>query len=116
MIGTSYYGNPNLEEMHDLGIKLVSISKSTPAPFDRKCTHYNALKPSWELINHWKAHRDEEAYRKVYMAQLNKLDPKVVYEKLNKSIMLCYERPGEFCHRRLVAEWLRKHDYKIEEI
>lgn len=22
--------------------------------------------------------------------------------------LLCYEKPGEFCHRRLVAEWIRQ--------
>ena len=24
-------------------------------------------------------------------------------------IMCCWELPGEFCHRRVVAAWLRKH-------
>ena len=24
-------------------------------------------------------------------------------------IMCCWEPPGEFCHRRVVAAWLRKH-------
>ena len=116
MIGTSYYGNDQLEEMNECGVRLVSISRSTPAPFDRKCSHYSPLKPSWELINHWKANHNEEYYRKVYGEILSRLDPHVVYETLNKSIILCYEGPNQFCHRHLVAEWLRKFDYKVVEI
>jgi hypothetical protein len=69
MIGTSYYGNKKLEELQEFGIKLVSISRSTPNYI--KCHHYSPLKPSWELINHWKAHHDEAFYRKVYGAILS---------------------------------------------
>ncbi len=114
MIGTSYYGNPAVKEMGVLGIRLVSISRSTPNNI--QCKHYAALKPSWDLINHWRANHDEGYYRQAYGAILDKLDPRTVYEDLNKSVLLCYERPGEFCHRRLVAEWLTNHGYKIEEI
>ena len=114
MIGTSYYGNPNLKELSDLGIKLVSISRSTPSHIN--CIHYDALKPSWELINHWKQYHDQKFYRRAYNERLDKLDPSVIYMDLNSTIILCYEKPSDFCHRHLVAEWLRKHDYKIEEI
>lgn len=26
----------------------------------------------------------------------------------NDVALVCYEKPGEFCHRRIVAEWLKK--------
>jgi len=26
----------------------------------------------------------------------------------NDAVLLCYEKEGDFCHRRLVAEWLKK--------
>lgn len=30
--------------------------------------------------------------------------------------LLCYEKPGDFCHRRLFAEWVKdKFNYDIEE-
>jgi uncharacterized protein (DUF488 family) len=53
---------------------------------------------------------DEATYRKEYQKILDSLDPAKVGKDLGPdAIMLCWERPGEFCHRRLVAEWLSKH-------
>jgi uncharacterized protein (DUF488 family) len=38
---------------------------------------------------------------------LSKLDPQKVFSDLGQdAILLCWEKPGEDCHRRLVAEWL----------
>lgn len=28
---------------------------------------------------------------------------------LDKVILLCYEKPTDFCHRHLVADWINKH-------
>ena len=37
---------------------------------------------------------------------LDKLSPEKVYHDLGENaVILCYERPGVFCHRRLIAEW-----------
>lgn len=29
--------------------------------------------------------------------------------------LICYEKPSDFCHRHLVAEWLNQNGYKCEE-
>jgi hypothetical protein len=29
--------------------------------------------------------------------------------------LLCYEKPSDFCHRHLVAEWLREHGVRCNE-
>ena len=50
---------------------------------------------------------DEATYREKYQTILDNLDPWKVYEDLGEnSILICWEAPGKFCHRRLVAEWL----------
>lgn len=34
----------------------------------------------------------------------------------NKDIALvCYEKPSDFCHRHLVAKWLKENEYNVEE-
>ena len=44
---------------------------------------------------------------KFYNVVLKKLDAKDIAEKLGKnSVMLCFEKPTDFCHRFLVASWL----------
>ena len=40
---------------------------------------------------------------------LSNLDPNKVYNDLDKSVLLCYEKSYEFCHRNIVAAWLEKN-------
>ncbi len=58
-----------------------------------------------------------DEYRELYFAQLSKLDAQNVWDTLHKladghePVALCYERPpftqSNFCHRRMLAEWLK---------
>lgn len=49
---------------------------------------------------------------------LNQLNPYELYEKLGEdAILLCYEKPEDFCHRHIVSQWFNKHlNLNIEEI
>jgi len=48
---------------------------------------------------------------------LDKLDLAKIYTELSDSILMCWEIPGENCHRRLVAEWIEKSlNVKIPEV
>ena len=49
---------------------------------------------------------DEEYTRQFKADVLTKLDPVTVARDLDGCVLMCWEPPGEFCHRRLVAEWL----------
>jgi hypothetical protein len=110
MIYTSYYGNLEIKNR----VNLVSISRSTPGHI--KCIHYNQLKPFWALINHYKTHHDIDYYIDQYDRLLAKLDPSEVYARLNNHIILCYEKPSDFCHRHLISEWLRNNGYEADEL
>jgi hypothetical protein len=48
-------------------------------------------------------------YAVEYDKILAKLNPHEIAMRLNGRIMLCWERPGEYCHRRIVADWLMKN-------
>jgi hypothetical protein len=59
------------------------------------------------MIMKHKKDGDEAYYTKQYHSLiLSKLDPQKVYDDLKDSVLLCYEKPGDFCHRRLVAAWI----------
>ena len=46
-------------------------------------------------------------YDAAFAEILAKLDPAEIYETLGENaVLLCWEKPGEACHRRFVAEWL----------
>lgn len=47
-----------------------------------------------------------EEYRKHV---LSKLDPRVIADVAAGFILCCYEKPNDFCHRRIVAEWIQEH-------
>ena len=87
---------------HENDPRLVSIALKSPEWF--KGREYPALAPRLDMLP-----MEEEEYRREYQAILDRLDPRQVYEDLGpESILLCWEPPGRFCHRRLVAEWLEK--------
>ena len=47
----------------------------------------------------------EKSYRKKVLSKLN---PQEVYDKLKDSVLLCWEKSEEFCHRRIVAAWIKE--------
>jgi hypothetical protein len=92
----------------------VSIALSTPLEMET----YSDLFPTWELLNKWKKDHNKEEYIKIYSEKiLSKLEPSKVYKDLKDKIILCWEKPGDFCHRHLVADWLMKNlDVQIKEL
>lgn len=97
----------------------VAISAKSPSFYKGK--RYLKLAPSWDLLNAYKSGQvDERGYTEWYLRLLaeRKLTPQQVVDELEEgSVLLCYEGPGKFCHRHIVAEWLEAGaDVKVEEI
>ena len=86
----------------------VSIAGRAPAGY--KGREYKKLAPKYWFFKKYKEGGDKDFYKEQYQKEvLNKLDPKEVYEELGEeAVLLCYEKPTDFCHRHLVAEWLNK--------
>jgi hypothetical protein len=81
----------------------VSIALSAPKWYHGR--RYPALAPRPKMLK-----LNEATYRVEYQKILDKLDPQKVFDDLGEdAILLCWEAPGKFCHRRLVAAWLEKH-------
>ncbi len=80
----------------------VAISQGVPRWY--KGRRSPPLAPPWALVKM----EDEPLFRKLYHEQvLSKLDPATIYRELGEdAILLCWESPGKFCHRRVVVEWL----------
>lgn len=74
---------------------------------------YLDLAPSEALLKAWNVkHRKislAEYTQRFYQETLSHRSPSQVFQDLGEvAILLCYEAPGEFCHRRLVAQWLEE--------
>ena len=86
---------------------------------------FSALAPSAELLNWWKSLSAEiqeqpatkQRYINIYKEQtLSKLNPAEIAMILEGKTLLCFEKAGDFCHRHIVAEWLREAGFECEEL
>lgn len=114
---TSYFFSNKLTK----DMNLVSIAGLSPKEFREKfpdMKHYNDLKPPKELVLGYKSGKiSKKDYKRIYLEQLNKLDPFKVYNELKNSVILCWEKPNEFCHRHIISEWISNNTgIKIEEL
>lgn len=111
MIKTGYFAKHK-------GTDGVSIALYPPKFFKGRC--YSALAPTPQILEWWKSsEQDAKAqniYRRLYFRDvLNKLDVHEVARALEGKTLLCFERPDEFCHRHLVADWLTASGYPCKE-
>lgn len=76
---------------------------------------YKRLAPKWSFFRDYKEGKiGQDGYVSEYnRLVLSGLDPITVRAELeaivgpgNNPVLVCYEKPGDFCHRHLVAEWL----------
>jgi hypothetical protein len=84
----------------------VAISLGVPRGWTGR--RYTRLAPNRRLVKIM----DPTIFTRLYKAEvLDKLDPMKVIRDLggDNFILCCWDPPGEFCHRRVVAAWLRKH-------
>ena len=107
MIYTSYFAN--IRKIRK-GRKLISISQITPhwAEVDGE---FKSLAPNKSILFDIKQGKigEEEYTERYYNEVLSKLNPEEVYRKLNNSILFCYEKRGDFCHRHIVSDWFHKN-------
>jgi uncharacterized protein (DUF488 family) len=84
----------------------IAISNGTR--FYSHVRKYRPLVPPWQLVKESRDGRLSAAeFEAAYQTQLQALDAeKVVAEVGENAILLCWEAPGEYCHRRMVAAWL----------
>ena len=103
---TSYFGNKELAANPNA----VSIARWPPRWWGSR-RRYIALAPSIDLLTRSKAGLSWDEFAAEYNRDvLNKLDPaKVLSDLGNEAILLCWEKPGENCHRRLVALWIEHY-------
>ena len=111
MIYTGYYGG--LQKVSGSVVK-VQVSNSAPVPVD---IVFEKAIPDWAFIV--KPYKDgtitKEEYTERYLQQLDKFGENIigVARYFNESgkdyILLCYEKPGDFCHRHILADYINRN-------
>lgn len=114
---TGYFAK--LKTYTETGFVPVSIAAKAPSWY--KGLEYKKLAPKWEFFNEWKngSHKGDNDYYIQHFKDevLAPLKPEDAIRELSelagvephKIILICYEKPGDFCHRHLVADWLKEY-------
>ena len=113
MIYTSYFAKMRAMTKEQRN-SCISIARYNPRGVD--IFQYLNVAPKDQILWRYKKFGNEEEYTTAYMKQLDTLNVHEVADDLYGKILLCYEKPENFCHRHILAEWLRKNGYKCEEL
>jgi hypothetical protein len=108
-IWTSYYSIT--KGLIKANLKPIGISLYPPQWFLMSGQkNFEMLAPSREIF----AIKSEAMYALRFNEYLETLDAANIFEALgdlakgNDMALLCFEKPGEFCHRHLVSKWLER--------
>ena len=118
MIYTTYFAN-----LRNLPTNTVPISICGKAPNWYKGWQYKKLAPKYDFFMKWKETHDNDYYiehfNKEVLYNLNVYQViNELYEMVDKNCdiaLVCYEKPTDFCHRHLVADWLKNSGYDVKE-
>lgn len=132
MIYTTYFAN-----LRKLPENFTPVSICAKAPSWYSGEQYKALAPKYGFFMEWKKTRDNEYYIRHFHSEvlaelnvakvLNDLQQKIpkpiranmtapaYLDKEHHIALVCYEKPGDFCHRHIVSEWLRNHGIDCHE-
>lgn len=136
MIYTSYFA-----KMKNLPYGYIPISICGKAPDYYSGLQYKKLAPKKDFFLEWKENHDNNFYIEQYNSRvLNGLNPYEVVNDLTlllppqiqmlnsitncpiwanpniNIVLLCYEKPDDFCHRHLVADWLSSNGINVKEL
>ena len=109
MIYTGYFAHQN--KYISMGLFPISVAQYVPKRIlDTGIVEYKKLAPSRAMIDVAKSNLGE--FIDYYNEKLRRMNRDLVIEELmsisegSDIVLLCYEKPEDFCHRHLIAEWL----------
>lgn len=113
MVLTGYFAQA--KKYKEKNLTLVNISLVKPEWFKESIENYPDLYPTREMLQEFDYSGNVNNYIKSYSEILSKLNPEKVYRDLDNKIILCYEKPTDFCHRHLIAIWLNQNGFECRE-
>jgi uncharacterized protein YeaO (DUF488 family) len=102
----------------------VKVAICGKAPDWYKGVSYKKLAPTYDILMQYKETKDTARYQFRYRTEvLSKLNEKEVVDELTALangadgvVLLCYEKPTDFCHRNIVSSWLSTAGYRCQEM
>ena len=132
MIYTSYFG-----KLRKLPKNVLPVAICAKIPDWYTGLQYTPLAPRYDLLMKWKDDHNEDDYIQCFnnttlsnlniirvLSDLHSLLPEDAKASMLQFVwnsdeyhiaLVCYEKAGDFCHRHIVANWLREYDIECEE-
>lgn len=120
MVYTSYFA-----KLNKLPRDIIPISICGKAPTWYDGLQYKKLAPKYDFFMKWKETHDNDYYIEHFQTEvldelnidkvIDELGYLMSYDQSKDICLLCYEKPTDFCHRHLVADWLNKNGIMCEE-
>lgn len=132
MIYTTYFAHLKI-----LPENIFPVSICAKAPNWYTGAQYKKLAPKYRFFMEWKQNHDNNYYISHFKSEvLNTLTPATVLNELQLKLpenvrakmdtpvqinkdwhiaLVCYEKPQDFCHRHLVADWLQSNGVECKE-
>lgn len=121
MIYTTYFA-----KLKTLPKDIIPITICGKPPAGYQGATYRMLAPHYDFYIKWKTDGNNDYFARCYKDRvLQQLNPARVvadlYYQVGKAqctcdiALVCYEKSTDFCHRHLVAAWLRENGYACEE-
>lgn len=114
-IYTSYFGNA--KKLNGAGIRIICVAIGRPRYMS--VPQLINVAPTRYMIGRGCSH---EEYLRLYDGILSRQDANQVVKQIEflsggKDVALCcYEKPGDFCHRHILAKWITDNTgIKVEE-
>lgn len=109
MIYTGYFAKAKMYEAE--GLQPISIAGK--ADFF-KGPKFPSFAPRYEVFRDWKKGIiSDMEYTSKFRRHLDSLDKEAVKRFLTSFdkdiVLLCFEKPGDFCHRHIVADWIEEN-------
>lgn len=108
-IYTSYFGN--IRNLNKEGVKAICVAIGKPRFLGAVPQMLNVC-PTRYMISSACSH---EEYLKLYDRILASQDANIVVEQIKALsegqdvALCCYEKPGDFCHRHILARWITEN-------
>lgn len=121
MIYTGYFA-----QLRNIPQNIIPISICAQVPKWYTGLQHKKLAPKYGFFTEWKKNQDNdyyiEHYNKEVLSGLNANDiVSELYGLLPEEskgldiVLVCYEKSTDFCHRHLVADWLRQNGIACAE-
>lgn len=97
--------------------KCIGIVRFMPPTLLSTFKNIPDLSPNKETLEMYKlGDIDEQQFSKAYLDKLNRIGVEWIKRNVPEgSILVCYEKSSSFCHRHILAKWLKENGVECEE-